>query len=101
MGLPLLVGEFAQHAVYQCDQSPFSYSVLLDEAQAREVGWLVWSWGAVQNNDCKDMGPFDMTSDGTFGNWTGKWASDVAVDHPHSLKNSSVRPKSVVNGSCQ
>ena len=81
MGLPLLVGEFAQHAVYQCDQSPFAYSVLLDEAQAREVGWLVWSWGAVQNNDCKGMGPFDMTTDGNFGNWTGKWASDVAVDH--------------------
>jgi mannan endo-1,4-beta-mannosidase len=101
MGLPLLVGEFAQHAVYQCDQSPFAYSVLLDEAQAREVGWLVWSWGAVQNNDCKDMGPFDMTTDGTFGNWTGKWASDVAVDHPHSLKNSAVRPKSMLNGSCQ
>jgi mannan endo-1,4-beta-mannosidase len=101
MGLPLLVGEFAQHAVYQCDQGPFAYSVLLDEAQAREVGWLVWSWGAVQNNDCKGMGPFDMTTDGVFGNWTGKWASDVAVDHPHSLENSSVRPKSMLNGSCQ
>jgi mannan endo-1,4-beta-mannosidase len=101
MGLPLLVGEFAQHAVYLCDQSPFAYSVLLDEAQTREVGWLVWSWGAVQNNDCKGMGPFDMTSDGSFGNWTGKWASDVAVDHPHSLKNSAVRPKSMLSGSCQ
>jgi mannan endo-1,4-beta-mannosidase len=101
MGLPLLVGEFAQHAVYQCDQSPFAYSVLLEEAQVREVGWLVWSWGAVQNSDCKAMGPFDMTSDGTFGNWTGKWASDVAVDHPHSLKNSSVRPHSMLSGSCQ
>jgi mannan endo-1,4-beta-mannosidase len=101
MGLPLLVGEFAQHAVSQCDQSPFAYSVLLDEAQAREVGWLVWSWGAVQNNDCKGMGPFDMTTDGTFGSWTGKWASDVAVDHPHSLKNSAVRPQSMLSGSCQ
>lgn len=101
MGLPLLVGEFAQHAVYQCDQSPFAYSVLLDEAQTLEVGWLVWSWGAVQNNDCKGMGPFDMTLDGNFGNWTGKWASDVAVDHPHSLKNSAVRPKSMLSGSCQ
>ena len=86
--------------MYQCDQAPFAYSVLLDEAQTREVGWLVWSWGAVPNNDCKGMGPFDMTSDGTFGNWTGKWASDVALDHPHSLKNSSVRPKSIVSGSC-
>jgi mannan endo-1,4-beta-mannosidase len=100
MNLPLLVGEFAQHAVYQCDQSPFAYSVLLDEAHAREIGWLAWSWGGVTNNDCKGMGPFDMTTAGTFGNWTGTWASDVAVDHAQGLKT-AVRPKSIMNGACQ
>jgi mannan endo-1,4-beta-mannosidase len=100
LGLPLLVGEFAQHAVYRCDQSPFAYSVLLDEAQRHEIGWLVWSWGAVPNNDCKNLGTFDMTSDGKFGSWTAKWASDVAVDHPHSLKNSAVRPHSMQTGAC-
>lgn len=99
-GLPVLVGEFAQHAVYQCDQAPFAYSVLLDEAHKHEIGWLAWSWGSVANNDCKEMGRFDMTSDGTFGNWTGTWASDVAVDHPHGIKNSSVRPSSITTGAC-
>lgn len=100
MGLPLLVGEFAQHAVYQCDQSPFAYSVLLDEAQRHEIGWLAWSWGGVPNNDCKNAGTFDMTKDGVLGHWTAAWASDVAVDHPHSIKNSSVRPHSLQTGAC-
>lgn len=99
--LPLIVGEFAQHAVYQCNQSPFAYAKLLDEAQAREVGWLVWSWGGAPNNDCKDQGTFDLTKGGTFGSWTDKWASDVVLDHPHSLKNSSVRPRSMREGRCQ
>lgn len=100
MGLPLMVGEFAQHAVASCDQSPFAYSVLLDEAKTREIGWLAWSWGGVTNSDCKDMGSFDMTSGGKFGSWTAKWASDVAVDHPHGLKT-AVRPKSINSGACQ
>ena len=100
MNLPLLVGEFAQHAVYLCDQSPFAYSVLLDEAHTREIGWLAWSWGGVTNSDCKGMGVFDMTSDGKFGNWTGKWASDITVDHAQGLKT-AVRPRSVISGACE
>jgi mannan endo-1,4-beta-mannosidase len=100
MNLPLVVGEFAQHAVYLCDQSPFAYSVLLDEAHTREIGWLAWSWGGVTNNDCQGMGTFDMTNGGEFGTWTGKWASDVAVDHPQGLKT-ALRPKSIVTGACQ
>jgi mannan endo-1,4-beta-mannosidase len=101
MQLPLLVGEFAQHAVYQCDMSPFAYQVLLDEAQRLQVGWLAWSWGSVPNSDCMGMGPFDMTTNGSFGSWSGKWASDVAVDHAASLKNTSVRPSSMTSGGCQ
>jgi len=100
MNLPLVVGEFAQHAVYLCDQSPFAYSVLLDEANTREIGWLAWSWGGVTNNDCADMGTFNMTVGGKFGMWTGTWASDVAVDHAHGLKT-AVRPKSIVTGACE
>lgn len=100
MNLPLVVGEFAQHAVYLCDQSPFAYSVLLDEANTREIGWLAWSWGGVTNNDCMDMGTFNMTTGGKFGDWTAKWASDVAVDHAHGLKT-AVRPKSILMGACE
>jgi len=99
-GMPLIVGEFAQHAVYQCDQAPFAYGVLLTEAQRLGIGWLAWSWGGVANQDCAQQGPFDMTTGGTFGEWTGTWAQEVAVSHAASLQNTSVRPQSLVTGSC-
>jgi mannan endo-1,4-beta-mannosidase len=99
--LPLIVGEFAQHAVYQCNQSPFAYKRLLEEAHAREIGWLVWSWGGVPNNDCKDQGTFDLTKSGSFGDWTDKWAEEVVLEHPHSLKKTSIRPRSMLTGSCE
>ena len=75
----------------------FAYVCL---AVGSPIGWLAWSWGGVVNNDCKNMGSFDMTVGGKFGSWTGKWASDVAVDHPHGLKT-AVRPKSMLSGACQ
>ncbi len=101
MQLPLIVGEFAQHAVYQCDQAPFAYSVLLAEAQKHGIGWLAWSWGAVANGDCADQGSFDMTVGGVFGTWEEPWGEAVAVTDPNSIQNTSVRPVSMTTGSCQ
>lgn len=99
--LPLIVGEFAQHAVWQCSANPFAYKVLMAEAQRLEVGWLAWSWGSVVNNDCKDSDTFDMTNGGVFGSWKEPWGEDVAVKDPNSIKNTSVRPRSMVSGTCQ
>ncbi len=101
MGLPLIVGEFAQHAVYLCDQSPFAYTVLMEEAKKHQIGWLAWSWGGVQNNDCANEGSFDMTVGGVFGNWEETWGEEVAVTDPNSIQNTSIRPASMVNGSCE
>jgi mannan endo-1,4-beta-mannosidase len=100
MNLPLIVGEFSQHAVYLCDEAPFAYSVLLEEAEAHQIGWLAWSWGSVTNNDCQGQGGFDMTTDGTYGHWNA-WGEDVAVTDPNSIQNTSVRPASMVNGACE
>lgn len=104
MELPLIVGEFSQHAVYMCGDAPFAYTVLLEEAEKHEIGWLAWSWGAVKNGDCAPENPgdesgFDMTTDGSFGSWNA-WGEVVAVTDPHSIQNTSVRPASIVNGSC-
>ena len=101
MDLPLIVGEFAQHAVYLCDQSPFAYTVLLEEAQRHEIGWLAWSWGSVGNSDCANQGSFDMTVDGTFGNWEASWGEAVALSDPNSIKNTAHRPASIAQGSCR
>ena len=98
--LPLIVGEFAQHAVYMCDQAPFAFEVLLEQAASASIGWLAWSWGGVANNDCKQEGPFDMTSNGKFETLSD-WGEKVAVSGPYSIKNtSSRRPTSLTTGSC-
>ncbi|WP_437779302.1 cellulase family glycosylhydrolase [Sorangium sp. So ce1097] len=100
LNLPLMVGEFAQHAVYQCSQHPFDYKALLKKSAELEVGWLAWSWGAVKNGDCQDDGPFDMTTDGTFAGLTG-WGLEVAVTDANSIQKTSVRPRSIETGSCR
>lgn len=99
-GLPLIVGEFAQHAVSECDQAPFAYSVLLAEAQRHRIGWLAWSWGSVVNGDCALEGSFDMTVRGVFGNWKEPWGEAVAVSDPNSIQNTAVRPASLTTGQC-
>jgi len=98
--LPLIVGEFADHAVYLCDESPFDYGTLLEEAERLEIGWFAWSWGGVDNADCADAGPFDMTVDGVFGEWETDWGREVAVDHAQSIQNTSVRPSAITDASC-
>jgi mannan endo-1,4-beta-mannosidase len=99
MDLPLIVGEFAHHAVSNCSAEPFDYDTLLTEAQSKQIGWLAWSWGAVENGDCGNDGPFDMSTDGTFAGLTG-WGLDVAVSHTASIQSTSVRPASMLSGSC-
>lgn len=100
LNLPLIVGEFAPHAVYQCSQHPFDDKTLLAKSVELEVGWFAWSWGAAKNGDCKDDGPFDMTTDGTFAGLTG-WDREVALTDPNSIQNTSVRPRSIETGSCR
>jgi len=98
--LPLIVGEFAQHAVDECSMYPFDYRALMAEAQLQGIGWLAWSWGSVRNVDCANDAPFDMTTNGTFASLTG-WGREVAVSDPNSIQNTSVRPYSIVNGQCR
>lgn len=100
MGLPLIVGEFAQHAFSMCDDAPFAYDVLLEEAEKHQIGWLAWSWGGVNNADCAGEGSFDMTVGGVFGNWEEPWGEAVALSDPNSIQNTSERPASMLEGSC-
>lgn len=98
MNLPLIVGEFAQHAVAGCSASPFAYKVLLSVAQANEIGYLPWSWGGVKNSDCQADQPFDM-SDGTFAGLQG-WGKEVSSTDPNSIMNTSKRTRYMTTGSC-
>jgi mannan endo-1,4-beta-mannosidase len=96
-GLPLIVGEFADVKNGDCNSGSFNVSVLMQEAQDRQIGWLAWSWGAVKNSDCP--GKFDMTSDGTFSGLQN-WGLAVATTDANSIKNTSVLSPYIANGSC-
>jgi hypothetical protein len=94
MNLPLIVGEFA-HKGIGC-LTNISYKHILSECQKNEIGWLVWEWGP-GNNDCVEM---DMTPDSKFASLKG-WGLEVCTTDPNSIKNTSVRPKSIVNDVCE
>jgi mannan endo-1,4-beta-mannosidase len=99
MNLPLIVGEFAQHAVAGCSASPFAYTVLMSVANSSEIGVMPWSWGGVVNGDCGDDEPFDMTTNGTYEGLQG-WGREVVVSDPNSIQNTAVRSQYVVTGRC-
>lgn len=98
MSLPLIVGEFAQHAVAGCSSAPFAYKMLMSVAKTSEIGYLPWSWGGVKNSDCQNDQPFDM-SNGTYDGLQG-WGKEVAVTDPNSIMNTSVRSHYMMTGSC-
>lgn len=95
--LPFVVGEFADELYPSCKPGSFNVQVLMAEAQAHQVGWLAWSWGAVKNSNC--AGNIDMTSDGTFAGLKD-WGLVVATTDANSIKNTSVLSPYIVNGSC-
>ncbi|MCF8358505.1 MAG: cellulase family glycosylhydrolase [Prolixibacteraceae bacterium] len=98
MELPLIVGEFSQmHG--SCDESEITsnnsiaYKTILRECQENEIGYIAWSWFG----NCNPL--WDMSSDGTFENLYS-WGLEVAVTDENSIKNTSVRPYSIVNDTC-
>lgn len=94
MNLPLIVGEFGNTAA-SC-VGTINYKLIMKECQENEIGWLAWSWGP-GNSDCPSM---DMTTDSKFETLSG-WGLEVAVTDEYSIKNTSVRPKSILNGACE
>lgn len=84
--IPLIIGEFAPIEV-GC-KCCIPYEFLLEYCQEKQIGWLAWSWGP-GNSDCPEM---DMTKNGEFETLYD-WGLEVAVTHPFSIKNTSVRPE--------
>jgi mannan endo-1,4-beta-mannosidase len=100
--IPLVIGEFSK--ISPSCKSSIPYDTLIEEATKNKIGWLAWAWMHGNNdgngNNCYDM---DMTDDGNYatlhnGTPRDKWAMDVTVTSPFSIKNTAVRPKWIVNG---
>jgi mannan endo-1,4-beta-mannosidase len=99
--LTFVVGEFAHKSPPGCGSS-LDYKSLLSEADKHGIGWLAWSWGDDNpgtdwNSDCAE---FDMTTTFSFDSLRG-WGEEVAVSLPGSIKNTSVRPASMLGGACR
>ncbi|HON52465.1 MAG TPA: cellulase family glycosylhydrolase [Bacteroidales bacterium] len=78
---------------------PFPYIYMIDRLQQEGIGWLSWSWGLVNNSDCgSPNSAFDMTTDGKFGNWATTFAEEICISATNSIKNTSIRPASLVGG---
>ena len=99
--LPLIIGEGPQKAASPSSCTAlFPYIYLMDKCQSEGIGWLSWSWGAVDNGDCNAPNSiFDMTTDGKF---TGlnDFGKELCTTAASSIKNTSIRPVSLVNSTC-
>lgn len=98
MGLPLIVGEFSQmHG--SCDETTITpensipYRTIIRECHLNEIGYLAWSWFG----NCNPL--WDMTRDGTYETLYD-WGLEVAVTDSFSIQNTSIRPYSILYGSC-
>ncbi len=95
-GIPLIFGEAPQPKVGKDCTVDFPYQEFMMLCQKYEIGWLIWSWGAMNNGDCgSPNSPFDITTDGKYGNWEHPWNEEVVVGNKFSIQNTSIRPASL------
>jgi mannan endo-1,4-beta-mannosidase len=94
MNLPLIVGEFG-NKWDETASGAIPYKTIIAQAQLNEIGYLPWEWGPGNNPQTW----LDMTADSTYATLRD-WGLEVAVTSPYSIKNTSVRPRSMVTGSC-
>ncbi|MEM6829826.1 MAG: carbohydrate-binding domain-containing protein [Bacteroidota bacterium] len=100
--LPYIIGEGPQLAASPsfCNEI-FPYTEMIDILQREKIGWLSWSWGLVNNNDCgAPNSVFDVTTDGTFGNWATPFAEEISTSDPNSIQNTSIIPESLLTNVC-
>jgi mannan endo-1,4-beta-mannosidase len=97
LDLPLVIGEVSPFASADCPDTPIDYAAVITEADAMQIGWFAWSWGALPNESCP--GNLDMSADGTFEGLTG-WGLEVAVTHPSSIANTARRSRVVLGETC-
>ena len=93
--IPVILGEGPEPYGWNCS-SPIPYVWALQQLQNLQIGWLAWSWGYVQNGDCTNVHAYDITVGGNYGNWQNDWGRLIASDDPNSIKNTSVRPPSIL-----
>jgi len=93
--LPYVIGEFAYDDGNACTNT-ISYHLIMDLCQQYQIGYLYWWWGFYNpsSNNC-----LSMTQTGTYAGLANQ-GLEVAVTYINSIKNTSVRPHLLTDGSC-
>jgi len=92
--IPLIIGEFSKF----CNNgSCVPWEQILTECQKLEIGWIWWSWGP-ENQD-QGMSLTSSPKPGLFKNLKDVGKS-VAINHPYSIMNTSLRPLLFTQDSC-
>jgi mannan endo-1,4-beta-mannosidase len=92
--IPFVIGEFSQseQGDENWSRTPVEWRFIMEVAHRNEIGWLPWVWWC-----CQD--PADhhsLTTDKMYGHWNNApWGEEVAVSSPYSIRNTSVRPRSM------
>lgn len=92
MGLPLVVGEFANQWE-QSTQGQIPYKTIMEYCAKYEIGYLIWSWGPGNNPQTF----LDMTTDGTFDTMQD-WAKEMVFEDEYALANLVQKPASMLTG---
>lgn len=92
--IPFIIGEFSrsEQADSRAAATPIEWRTIMEYGHNNEIGWLPWVWWC-----CGE--PSDghsLTTDRIFGHWNNApWGEEVALSSPYSIKNTSIRPKSM------
>lgn len=92
MGLPLVVGEFANQWE-ESTQGQIPYKLIMENCAKYEIGYLIWSWGPGNNPQTF----LDMTTDGTYDTLQ-PWAKEMIYDGDYCLSKLSKLPASMRSG---
>ena len=101
----IVMGEIAKYGAYAgatvnpcSDAGLVDYAQLIRQADAQNIGWLVWEWGPGNQwqvaGDCPEL---DMTTDRTYASLAATtdprrlWSREMAIDAPNSIKNTALK----------
>ncbi len=92
---PLIIGEFSAFGAFNgndsicADGGKIDYQAIIAETDRLGIGWYAWEWGPGNGFEYPQCDVMDMTPDRLFAHLKTGWARDVALDSPHSIKNTA------------
>lgn len=95
MGICMIVGEFSHIGVFY--EKPIPYELIIEECQARDIGWLAWVWWCCRD----DYDGHTISADKTYGNWANDpWGENLIVESAYGIEATAERTAYLKTGEC-